>query len=125
MLNLLVYILINGIGVYVTCSFVPGLHIRKGMEGFWDALLGGLILSIMNWTVKPLLMLLTLPINILTLGLFTFVILGFTFWLMTLFAPGIHADGFGAAILGAIVFTIINWLMHLITDTPDATHHHV
>jgi len=125
MLNLILYVLINGVALYVTASFVPGLHIVKGSRGFIDALIGGLILSVMNWTVRPLLLLLTLPIDILTLGLFTFVIMGFTFWLMTLFAPGIRADSFMAAILGAIVFGILNWIMHLMTDTPDSSHHPV
>jgi len=119
MITILISLVLNGIALYVTANVIPGLHIRNGWNGFLDAIIGGAILAIVNAVIRPILVILTLPINILTLGLFTFVILGFTFWLMTYFTPGLHADGFLPAMLGAIVFGILNWLLHLVLSPGD------
>lgn len=117
---ILVSLLLNGIALYVTANFVPGLHIRQGLEGFLDAVIGAAVLAIVNAVIRPILVILTLPINLLTLGLFTFVIIGFTFWLMTVFTPGIKADGLLPAILGALMFGLLNWLLRLVLTSPPA-----
>lgn len=113
MTALLISLILNGIALFITATYVPGLHIRKGMEGFIDAVIGGAILAVVNAVIRPVLLILTLPINLLTLGLFTFVILGITFWLMTIFTPGIKADGLFPAILGALLFGLLNWLLRM------------
>lgn len=114
MIAILVSLIMNGIALYLTCTYVPGLHIRTGSEGFLDAVIGGVVLAVVNAVIRPILLILTLPINILTLGLFTFVIVGITFWLMTVFTPGIRADGLFPAMLGALAFGLLNWLFHLV-----------
>lgn len=113
---LLIGWILNTIALYVTMAFVPGLHIAAGTQGYVDALIGALILAVINKIIKPIIMILTLPINLLTLGLFSFIILGFTFWLMTYFAPGLHADGFLPALIGALIFTLLNSILHLIFE---------
>jgi len=120
MLTLILSLILNGIALYVTCSFVPGLHIPSGTTGFIDAVIGAVILAIVNAIIRPILLILTLPINILTLGLFTFVILGLTFWLMTAFAPGIRSDGLLPSIIGALVFGFLNWMLHVILQPKSS-----
>lgn len=113
MTSLLISWILNAVALYVTASVVPGLSVRDGANGFVDCFVGALILAVANKIIKPLLLILTLPINILTLGLFTFVIIGFTFWLMTVFVPGIKAHGFIPCMIGAVVFGVLGWILHL------------
>lgn len=113
---LLIGWVLNAFVLYLTMSFIPGLHIASGTRGYVDALIGAVVLAVINKVIKPIITILTLPINILTLGLFSFVILGFTFWLMIEVAPGMKADGFLPALLGALVFAILNALLHLVLE---------
>jgi len=88
-------------------------YIIKGVKvtNFLTALLVSLVLGILNVIIKPILILLTLPINILTLGLFTFVINGLMVLLVTQLVPGFEIANFWYAILFAIVLSIFNWLI--------------
>ena len=61
--------------------------------------------------LKPILILLTLPVTILTLGLFTIVINGFLFWLLSTFVKGFTVESFGAALIGAITLSLVSWLI--------------
>ena len=61
--------------------------------------------------IRPLLVLLTLPVTILTLGLFIFVINGLLFWAVGSFVPGFHVGGFWAGVFGAIVYSLISWAL--------------
>lgn len=82
------------------------------MESFQTALLAGLILSILNVLVKPLLIVLTLPITILSLGLFLLVINAGVLMLTTNFLEGFTIDGFGAAVLASILISIITMVLN-------------
>ena len=73
------------------------------------ARLAALLLGLLNTVIRPVLILLTLPINLLTLGLFTFVINGVLFWLVANFVQGFSVTSFGTAILGALVYGLISW----------------
>ncbi len=75
------------------------------------ALIVALVLGLINTLIRPLLILLTLPVTILTLGLFIFVINGLLFWAVGSFVPGFHVGGFWPAVFGAIVYSIISWLL--------------
>jgi putative membrane protein len=86
---------------------VPGISV----EGFGTALILALFWGLLNITIKPILTVLTLPINLLTLGLFTFVINGFLLWLLAGIIKGFWVDGFWVAILGGLVLSIINLLV--------------
>jgi len=80
-------------------------------DSFATALIAALVLGLINTFIRPVLVLLTLPATVLTLGLFIFVINGLLFWFVGSFVQGFHVAGFWSAILGAIVYSIISWAM--------------
>ena len=90
---------------------VPYLIQGVNVTSFGTAILVALILGILNVILKPILLLLTLPINILTLGLFTLVINGFMVFIATKLIPGFEITNFWYAILFAIILSIFNWLI--------------
>lgn len=79
------------------------------VAGFGSALVAALVLGLLNAVIRPVLLVLTLPVNLLTLGLFTFVINGFLFWLAARFLDGFGVRSFGWAVLAAIVYSLISW----------------
>lgn len=81
------------------------------VAGFGTALLLAIFWGILNVTLKPLLILITLPINILTLGIFTFVINGLLLWFMGSILEGFEVAGFGAAFLGGLFLSIVSVLV--------------
>src|SRR3982751_1328311 len=81
------------------------------VESFVTALITALVLGLINTLIRPLLILLTLPINVLTLGLFTFVINGLLFWFVASFVGGFAVAGFWPAVGGAIVYGVISWAL--------------
>jgi len=112
MINFIVILAINSLALYLTSLWVPGIHIKGG----WTIVAAALVLTILNKIVRPLLLLLTLPVNILTLGLFTFVVLGLIFWLGSALVPGFKVDGLGWAIVGALVMGLINGVVGMVFD---------
>jgi len=74
------------------------------------ALIFALVLGLLNAFLRPILLLLTLPLNLITLGLFTLVINAFTFWLAGLLQGGVHVDGFVAAFVGALVVSVVSFI---------------
>ena len=100
----LITILLSTIAVFVTAKILPGIHI----ENAGVALAVAVVLGIVNAFIRPLLFILTLPINILTLGLFTFVIIGGLVLLVSAIVPGFQVNGFWWALAFAIVLSIIN-----------------
>ncbi|MDQ3076652.1 MAG: phage holin family protein, partial [bacterium] len=77
------------------------------VSSFWVAIVVAIVLGIINLTIRPLLLLLTLPINIITLGLFTFIINALMFGLAAFVVPGFSVSGFMAALLGSLILTVI------------------
>lgn len=96
---------------FIISQYVPGIDV----ESFYVALVLAIFWGIINVTLKPILIFLTLPITILTLGLFTFVINGFLFWFLSTFIKGFYVEGFFSAFLGAILLSlgsgIINYFL--------------
>jgi putative membrane protein len=90
---------------------LPYLFDSIRVDGFFTALITALVLGLINTLIRPLLILLTLPINILTLGLFTFVINGLLFWFVASFVDGFVVTGFWPAVGGAIVYGILSWAL--------------
>ncbi|MDD3894479.1 MAG: phage holin family protein, partial [Syntrophomonadaceae bacterium] len=83
----------------------------------WGAIVGSIFLGIVNAIIRPVLIILTLPLNIVTLGLFTLVINGFTLWLTAITVKGFDVTGFGAAILSALVLSIVSFVIsYLVKD---------
>lgn len=106
MTTLIVKWLISALAIFAVGSFLPGIHVLNYMTALWAAL----ALGILNAIIRPILLLLTLPINLITLGLFTFVLNGFMFWLATKFVAGFTVDGFWWAVLGALLVAAISTL---------------
>jgi len=83
-------------------------HLDAGVSvtGFGSALIAALVLGLLNTLVRPLLILLTLPVTLITLGLFIFVINAFTFWVAASVLDGFNVDGFGAALVGSLLYSL-------------------
>ena len=105
-------LILNALAILLAAYLIPGITV----ESFYVALLAALILGILNIIVKPILVILTLPITILTLGLFMFVINGFLFWFLGTFLNGFHVDGFLTAILGALLVSFVSSIGGKIID---------
>lgn len=90
---------------------VPYLMHSVSVTSIGAALVAALLLGLVNTLVRPLLLLLTLPVTVLSLGLFIFVINGFMFWLVAKVVEGFHVDSFGSAILGALLYSVISWAL--------------
>lgn len=105
MINLILRWVLNALGVLLVAYLVPGIHV----SGFYAALIVALVLGILNALVRPILIFLTLPINILTLGLFTLVINALLLWFVATVVKGFAIAGFGAAFWGALVLWLVGW----------------
>ena len=90
---------------------VPYLMHSVSVTSIGVALVAALVLGLVNTLVRPLLLLLTLPVTVVSLGLFIFVINGFMFWLVAKVVDGFHVDSFGSAILGALLYSVISWAL--------------
>ncbi len=95
--------------IYLAAQVVPGITLRG--KPLWPALLAGLVLALINAVVRPVLKLITLPLTLLTLGLFLFVLNAFCLWLTSAVVPGFDVNGFRAAFLGALLITIVSWAL--------------
>ena len=93
--------------IVVTSYLVSGIYV----SGFFSAFFAAVILGILNAVFRPVILILTLPINILTLGLFTFVINALMLKLASGLIPGFEVRGFGAAVFGSLIITVVNWLL--------------
>lgn len=95
---------------------LPYLVSGISVKGIGTALILALVWGLINVTIKPILLILTLPINLLTFGIFTFIINGFLLWLLGGLIQGFAVRGFLAAVLGALILsaigTITHWAMH-------------
>jgi putative membrane protein len=102
---------VNAMTLVIVANVVPGISV----ENFYSALIAALILGLANALVRPLLFILTLPVTIITLGLFIFVINALMLWLVSTMVKGFVISGFVPAFLGAIVLWLIsmatNWLV--------------
>jgi putative membrane protein len=103
--RLLLRWLINAAALFV----LPYLFSSIQVKNFLVALLVALLLGLINAVVRPILILLTLPVTLLTLGLFILVINAALFWLVASFVEGFHVAGFWAAFWGAIAYSILSW----------------
>ena len=105
-------LVLNALVLLLVAHLIQGIRVT----GFGVALIAAVVMGLLNALVKPLLFILTLPLNILTLGLFTFVINAFILWLAAALVPGFAIDHFfPTAILAAIVMALINMLISLLT----------
>ncbi|WP_354671202.1 phage holin family protein [Thiohalobacter sp. IOR34] len=107
--------LVTALGLWITTLLVPGVSARTP----GTLLLAALVLGLVNAFIRPLLWLLTLPLTVLTFGLFALVVNALTIWLSAALVPGFEVRGFGSALLAALVmallgllgFILLQWLM--------------
>lgn len=109
-MSILINWLVSALAILAAAYLLPGIHIG----GFITALVVAVVLGIINAFLKPILLLLTLPINILTLGLFTFVVNAFVILIVPSVVPGFRVDGFLWALLFSIVLSLINSFLHML-----------
>ena len=107
MIRLLIVWLINALALMAVAYLMPSIEVSS----FGAALVAALVLGLVNAIVRPILVLLTLPVTILTLGLFIFVLNGLLFWMVGSWLQGFWVGGFWAGVLGAIVFSFISWAL--------------
>ena len=103
---------LSALAVFSAAWLVPGIHVAN----FWSALIASLVIGLLNALVRPILLFLTLPINIVTLGLFTLVINGVMFYLASSMVKGFDVVNFSTAIIGALVYTIAMWIVSGLFD---------
>jgi putative membrane protein len=106
-MRLLLIWLINALALLALKYIMPSITV----DSFVTALIVAVVLGLINTLIRPLFVLLTLPVTILTLGLFLFVINGLLFWAVGSFVPGFHVAGFWAGVFGAIIYSIISWAL--------------
>ncbi|WP_293777946.1 phage holin family protein [uncultured Oxalicibacterium sp.] len=90
---------------------LPFLMSSIRIDGFGTAIIAALVLGLINALIRPILVLLTLPATLLTLGLFIFVINALMFWAASELVSGFHVAGFWSAFFGAIVYSVISWVL--------------
>ena len=122
---LFIRLLINSAALWVAVRLVDGVSFTGE---WWLLIVVALVFGVLNVSVKPLLKLLTLPFLLVTLGLFTFVLNALMLWLTSAVAGalqlGFHVDGFGAAFLGALVVSVVSFVLSLFVSQPAAQTRH-
>jgi putative membrane protein len=115
----LIRLIINGVAVMVAAYVIPGLQVATTGSAF----IAGVVLGLVNALVRPLLIILTLPFTLITLGLFIFVVNAICLGLVAWLVPGFSISGFGSAFLGALVITLVSWLLNgIFTDEKTRAH---
>lgn len=105
-MRLLLIWTLNAIALLLVPYVIPSVHI----DNFYSALVAVLVLGLVNTVIRPVFVLLTLPVTLLTLGLFLFVINALMFWFVGDILSGFRVDGFLSALFGSMVYSIASWL---------------
>ena len=106
-MRLLLVWLINALALIAVAYLMPGVSVST----FGAALVAALVLGLINAVVRPVLVLLTLPVTLLTLGLFIFVLNGLLFWMVGAWLEGFEVAGFWSGVFGAILFSLVSWAL--------------
>ncbi len=109
-MQILVALLLNALALIITANLVPGFKV----DSFTSAILAAIVLGVINTFIKPVLVVLTLPLNVLTLGLFSFVINAVVLWLASAVVPGLMLDGWVPAILAAVVLSVVSTVLSMV-----------
>jgi putative membrane protein len=109
---ILVWIL-NAVALLIVAYLLPGIAVAS----FGSALIAALVLGLLNMLVKPVLVLLTLPITIVTLGLFLIILNALLFWFAGSILKGFQVNGFWWAVIGAVLYSIISGLLSMLVSS--------
>lgn len=107
-MKIILHWLILSVAVFATTYIISGITVAP----IYVALIVGACLALFNMIIKPIINILTLPINMLTLGLFSLVINGALFWYLGTIIQGFHVETFYAAFIGALLVSVINWILN-------------
>ena len=107
-MNILIRLIINTLVVLAVAYIMPSVHV----DNYTTAFVAALAIAVVNTILKPILIFLTLPIEIITLGLFTLIINAFLIMLAAYVVPGFSVDGFWAALIFGVIFSIVNISFH-------------
>ncbi len=110
MIKAILHVLATAGGLLLIAYYIPGISIAS----FTTAVIVAVLWGLMGLTVRPILGLLTLPINILTLGLFSFILNALLFWLLALFVPGFAVAGFIPALEGSVILSLVSGIIHMV-----------
>ena len=111
-MGFLIRVLVNILAIVVAAKLVRGIEV----DGVLSAVAAGLLLGVVNAVVRPVLLVLTLPITLVTLGLFLLVLNGLCFWLVATVVKGFHVSGFWPAVLGALVVSVMSWVVTVLVS---------
>ncbi|MFC4452519.1 phage holin family protein [Deinococcus sonorensis] len=114
MAHFLIKLVVNALALWLTARIYGGLSFQPG-SGAGGVLVAALVLGIVNALIRPLLLLLSLPVNLLTLGLFTLVVNGVVLSIVAA-VTSLNVAGFGAAIVGALILTVVSWLLDAVLN---------
>lgn len=117
-MHFIVRLLLNAVAFWLIARYVPGFHMTGGL---WTPIIAALIFGIVNAIVRPIVLLLTLPLTIVTLGLFIIVVNALMFWLVTWITPNFKVDGFGPALIGAIIMMIWSFILNHFFKAEEET----
>jgi putative membrane protein len=113
-MGFLLRVVVNILALILAASVVPGIR----LQGVLSAVAAGLLLGIINAVVRPVLLILTLPVTLVTLGLFLFVLNGLCLWLVAAVVKGFHVAGFWSALGGALCVSVVSWVVTaLVSDS--------
>ena len=110
-MGFLIRLVLNAVALIAVAYIVPGIHVY----GIGGALLAALILGIVNAVIRPILIVVSLPIDILTLGFFVLVINALLFWFVGVLHVGLYVDGFWPAFWGALLMAMASWVLSMLT----------
>lgn len=114
-MRFLLRVLLNAVGVLLAARIIPGIYISNASA----ALVAGLVLGVINAIIRPILIVMTLPFTILTLGLFIFIVNAVCLALVAWLVPGFAVHGFAAALLGSIFISLVSWILSaLLIEKP-------
>lgn len=111
-MKLLVRWLLSAVALLAVAHLYSGVEVRS----FSSALIAALVIGLLNAVLRPLLVVLTLPVTVLTLGLFLFVINALMFWSAAGILEGFHVQGFTAALIGSLLYTVLGMVINLALD---------
>ena len=106
--KIILKLFITAAALIAIANYVPGISV----SGWYPAIIAAIILAVVNVTLKPILLILTLPLTILTLGLFSFVVNAALFWFVSSFVQGFSVTDFLPALVGAFIMSVVSWLTH-------------
>ncbi len=107
LLRLLFIWALNSLALFAVANLVPGIHVT----GFMAAVIAAFVLGLVNTLIRPIFIILTLPVTLITLGLFIFVINGLMFWFAGSILKGFVVDSFWIGVMGAVLYSIFSWAL--------------